>query len=97
MCLIANMSVECLQLKLGSCRGCNVLDMVADRARWKRVEPKQAGRDLGAQYCPPNASPQTDLIRNTEASFGMGQSRDENLDFKSTRPDPKGQKLHGRY
>ena len=85
---------RCLQHKLGSCLGCNVLELVAERARWQRIGLEEAADEVAEEYCPSDAKPQHQKIRNEWASFGMGQPRAESFDFSGTERDLKGKKLH---
>ena len=87
----------CLQLKIGKCSGCNVLSLIANKARWSGIAPEQAAKEISKVYCPPNVRPQHELIKNTLASSGMGQTQYENLDFNCNGVVTPGRKLHGRY
>lgn len=86
----------CLQLKVGNCRGCNVLNLVATRSRWHAIKPEEASSEIAPDYCPPGVTPQHHLVRNDLASSGMGQRATETFEFDNKVNAP-GRKLHGRY
>ncbi len=52
--------MKCLQEMTGSCRGCNVLEIVQNRA--KVENPKVATRRISIQLCPTNLQPQEHLV-----------------------------------
>lgn len=87
----------CLQLKVGSCRGCSVQDLIIERSRWKVISLENAAEKIGNEYCPSNVKPQVHTLQNKSGSSGMGQRREENLIFDADDHDPKGAKLHRKY
>ncbi len=88
---------ECLQLHLGSCAGCNVLNLIADKIRWQLIPPNEAAKIIARSYCPGQVQPQVHLIQNNQASSGLGQRHEENFDFHPDDRNPKGRKVHGKY
>jgi hypothetical protein len=77
--------IICLQLKTGSCAGCDILPIAERKFRWTPMSPEQAAREVSKEYCPNNARMQVQHLVNHDASHSFGMRREENTDFDGYR------------
>lgn len=71
---------RCLRNTLGSCGGCNIAMIGIGLVRWDGLSIKDAESEIRKSYCPTEVDPDISIMINREASFGMGQSRAENIE-----------------
>jgi hypothetical protein len=81
---------NCLQLKLGSCVGCNISTIAIGEVRWRGRKWNDVVKEMRDKWCPKGTQPSFDHEINTEASSGFGQPRAENLEsLQDVRPRSK--------
>lgn len=74
-------AASCLRQHIGSCRGCNVVDIAMGEIRWKGQTLEKATDFVRKRYCPKGEHPDISVGVNKEASFTMGTDhRGENLE-----------------
>lgn len=78
---------RCLRNSLGSCGGCNIATIAMGLVRWDGLSIREAESKIRKSYCPPGVDPDISIMVNREASYGMGQTRTENLE--SLDPIPR--------
>ncbi len=86
----------CIRQKLGSCEGCNMIQMIKHDARWHQMSVEGAAKIIKDELCPKGEKPDVTKIRNMWASFGMGQRREELIDFPDQPLNPKGRQYDKR-
>lgn len=83
---------NCLQARNGSCLGCNILKIAITRVRWNGQGLSEAKVEIAKEYCPSGFLPQIERAINNQASSGMGQRREENLEIVGS--NIRCQKIH---
>lgn len=68
------MSAECLQKRIGSCLGCDILGLIVKRVNEQGIDIQKAGKQVAKELCPNDAIPQTHYIRHPRV-LGMGQPK----------------------
>jgi hypothetical protein len=77
---------RCLRNTLGSCGGCNIAMIAMGLVRWNGLSIKDAESQIKKSYCPTGIDPDISIMVNREASYGMGQTRTENLEGLESIP-----------
>jgi hypothetical protein len=83
----------CLQLKTGSCAGCDIIRMAREKFRYEQISPDEAADAIQAEYCPSGAYLDRNQLRNRQAMYAFGQDQKENTDFTGVNNTPRGRKL----
>ena len=65
---------------LGSCGGCNIVTIAIGLVRWEGLSVNDAESRVKHDYCPPGENPDISVTTNRDASYAMGQRREENLE-----------------
>lgn len=83
---------SCIKEKLGTCRGCSIMEMAVMLMRWQAHTLESARESIAQDYCPVHPD-DVGRYTNKEASYSMGQRRGENTIFdanrKPLRPRPR--------
>lgn len=77
---------RCLRNTLGSCGGCNIAMIGIGLVRWEGLSVNDAKLRIRNDYCPPGENPDISITINRNASFAMGQRREENLEGLESIP-----------
>jgi len=78
--------IRCLRNTLGSCGGCNIAMIGIALVRWDGLSIRDAESKIRKSYCPTGVDPDISIMVNRDASYGMGQSRAENLEDLESIP-----------
>lgn len=78
--------IRCMRNTIGACGGCNIAMIGIGLVRWNGQSIKSAESEIRKSYCPTGVDPDISVMVNRDASYGMGQTRTENLENLESIP-----------